>query len=59
MRGAVSRSHACHALNDISPNLADLSELDLPSTASINFPDGKDKFMRFEVVLRPDEGMYR
>lgn len=38
---------------------ADLSELDLPSTATISFPEGKEKIMKFELVLRPDEGMYK
>ncbi|KDD72943.1 hypothetical protein H632_c2706p1 [Helicosporidium sp. ATCC 50920] len=37
----------------------DISELDLPKNSTIDFPDGKDKIMSFEIVLRPDEGLYR
>ena len=38
---------------------ADLSELDLPKSVAIRFPDGADKIMSFEVTLRPDEGLYK
>mgnify|MGYP003306300601 CR=1 FL=1 len=38
---------------------ADLSEVDLPKGASIKFPGGKDDIMSFELMLAPDEGMYR
>ncbi len=38
---------------------ADLSELDLPRSATIRFPHGKDKIMEFELSLQPDEGLYR
>lgn len=37
----------------------DMSELNLPANISISFPDGKDKIMRFEILIRPDEGYYR
>jgi len=37
----------------------DLAELDLPKGGQIRFPDGKEKFMNFEFVLKPDEGMYK
>lgn len=40
-------------------NDVDLSELDLPKKAQIRFPEGKDKIMNFELVLSPDEGLYR
>ncbi|KAL4435638.1 hypothetical protein ABPG77_002601 [Micractinium sp. CCAP 211/92] len=37
----------------------DISELDLPKSVSIRFPDGNDKIMNFEVTLKPDEGLYK
>ena len=37
----------------------DLAELDLPKGGTIRFPDGDDKFLNFEFVLKPDEGMYK
>ncbi|KAK6922763.1 Ubiquitin-conjugating enzyme E2 [Dillenia turbinata] len=36
----------------------DISELNLPKTCSIIFPNGKDDLMNFEVSIRPDEGYY-
>ncbi|WRX16104.1 Ubiquitin-conjugating enzyme E2 - like 10 [Theobroma cacao] len=36
----------------------DISELNLPKTCSISFPNGKDDLMNFEVTIRPDEGYY-
>ncbi|XP_055811346.1 NEDD8-conjugating enzyme Ubc12-like [Solanum dulcamara] len=36
----------------------DISELNLPKTCSIAFPNGKDDLMNFEVTIRPDEGYY-
>ncbi|KAI3464996.1 hypothetical protein Pfo_021659 [Paulownia fortunei] len=36
----------------------DISELNLPKTCSISFPNGKDELMNFEVTIRPDEGYY-
>lgn len=39
--------------------VADISELDLPKNTSIRFPDGNNKIMNFEVVLKPDEGLYK
>ncbi|XP_071687083.1 NEDD8-conjugating enzyme Ubc12-like [Rutidosis leptorrhynchoides] len=36
----------------------DISELNLPNTCSIWFPNGKDDLMHFEVTIRPDEGNY-
>ena len=38
---------------------ADLSELNLGKSTSIVFPDGKDKLLRFNITLRPEEGLYR
>ena len=38
---------------------ADISELDLPKGVSIRFPEGNDKIMNFEIILKPDEGIYR
>jgi len=37
----------------------DMSELNLGNNMSIEFPDGKDKIMRFEITINPDEGMYK
>ncbi|CAI9116681.1 OLC1v1017895C2 [Oldenlandia corymbosa var. corymbosa] len=37
---------------------ADISELNLPKTCTISFPNGKDDLMNFEVTIRPDEGYY-
>ncbi|KAI3841015.1 hypothetical protein C5167_010775 [Papaver somniferum] len=37
----------------------DISELNLPQTTKISFPNGKDELMNFEVSIRPDEGYYR
>lgn len=42
-----------YTLNDV-----DISELNLPKTCSIAFPNGKDELMNFEVTIRPDEGYY-
>uniref|UniRef100_A0A1D1YXH8 NEDD8-conjugating enzyme Ubc12 n=1 Tax=Anthurium amnicola TaxID=1678845 RepID=A0A1D1YXH8_9ARAE len=36
----------------------DISELNLPKTTTISFPNGKDDLMTFEVSIRPDEGYY-
>lgn len=37
----------------------DLTELSLPSNIQINFPEGKEKPMHFEISIKPDEGYYR
>lgn len=36
----------------------DITELDLPSTMKMNFPDADD-ILNFTLTLQPDEGMYR
>ncbi|GKA13871.1 reverse transcriptase domain-containing protein, partial [Tanacetum coccineum] len=36
----------------------DISELNLPKTCSIKFPNGKDDLMNFQVTVKPDEGYY-
>ncbi|KAG6604231.1 NEDD8-conjugating enzyme Ubc12, partial [Cucurbita argyrosperma subsp. sororia] len=36
----------------------DISELNLPKSCNITFPNGKDDLMNFEVSIRPDEGYY-
>lgn len=41
------------------PTLPDLSELNLSSGISVTFPDGRDKPMRFEIAIAPDDGLYR
>ncbi|OMH85252.1 NEDD8-conjugating enzyme UBC12 [Zancudomyces culisetae] len=35
----------------------DVSELDLPNTIKIDFPNPED-LCNFEVIIEPDEGMY-
>mmetsp|Transcript_1522 Transcript_1522/g.4520 ORF Transcript_1522/g.4520 Transcript_1522/m.4520 type:complete len:181 (-) Transcript_1522:957-1499(-) len=37
----------------------DITELNLPNGATIDFVDGKDKLLHFQITLRPDEGIYR
>lgn len=46
-----TRSRVCVAV--------DISELDLKKGTSINFPEGKDKLMHFEIKIKPEEGTYR
>ncbi|XP_060174285.1 NEDD8-conjugating enzyme Ubc12-like [Lycium barbarum] len=36
----------------------DISELTLPPICTIEFPNGKDDLMNFEVIIKPDEGYY-
>ncbi|KAK3416049.1 hypothetical protein EUGRSUZ_H01237 [Eucalyptus grandis] len=36
----------------------DITELNLPNSCAITFPNGKDDLMNFEVSIRPDEGYY-
>ena len=38
---------------------ADISELDLKKGTSINFPEGKDKLLHFEIKIQPEEGTYK
>ena len=38
--------------------MTDISELNLPKTTAMSFPNGKDDLMNFEVAVRPDEGYY-
>jgi len=38
--------------------LADISELNLPTSCVIRFPNGKDDLMNFEVSIQPDDGYY-
>ncbi|KAJ6304948.1 hypothetical protein OIU78_020487 [Salix suchowensis] len=38
--------------------IKDISELNLPSSCTMTFPNGKDNLMNFEVSIRPDEGYY-
>lgn len=38
--------------------IVDISELNLPKTCNISFPNGKDDLMNFEVTIHPDEGYY-
>ncbi|CBI19650.3 hypothetical protein VitviT2T_027689 [Vitis vinifera] len=36
----------------------DISELNLPESCGISFPNGKDDLLNFEITIRPDEGFY-
>ncbi|KAJ9540765.1 hypothetical protein OSB04_027271 [Centaurea solstitialis] len=36
----------------------DISELNLPKSCTISFPNGKDDLMTFEISIKPDEGYY-
>lgn len=36
----------------------DISELNLPKSCTISFPNGKDDLMTFEITIKPDEGYY-
>lgn len=38
---------------------ADMSELNLTKGTSINFPEGKDKLMHFEIRIKPEDGTYK
>ncbi|THU58572.1 hypothetical protein C4D60_Mb03t15790 [Musa balbisiana] len=37
----------------------DISELNLPKSTIISFPNGEDDLMNFEISIRPDEGYYQ
>lgn len=39
-------------------HLVDISELNLPESCGISFPNGKDDLLNFEITIRPDEGFY-
>ncbi len=39
--------------------MLDMGELNLPPNITINFPEGRDKLMHFEITIRPDEGFYK
>lgn len=38
--------------------VVDISELNLPKSCTISFPNGKDDLMTFEISIKPDEGYY-
>ncbi|CAL5080287.1 unnamed protein product [Urochloa decumbens] len=50
--------HLLYWLNCFPWIAFDISELNLPKTTSISFPNGKDDLMNFEIIIRPDEGYY-
>ncbi|THG04928.1 hypothetical protein TEA_012150 [Camellia sinensis var. sinensis] len=52
-RGAVKK----HTAGELRLH-KDISELNLPESCTISFPNGKDELMNFEVSIRPDEGYY-
>lgn len=46
---------------DLPPSnslFADITELNLPRSCTISFPDGKDKLMSFEIKIQPGGGYY-
>ena len=45
--------------HSLKPPGADMSELNLAKGTSIDFPQGKDKLLVFNVTIKPDEGMYK
>ncbi|RLN36206.1 NEDD8-conjugating enzyme Ubc12-like [Panicum miliaceum] len=49
---------ATAAQDGASMTPSNISELNLPKTTSISFPNGKDDLMNFEIIIRPDEGYY-
>lgn len=46
-------------INNVSINSADMSGLELPKNAKLIFPQGSNHVMDFELILVPDEGIYR
>ena len=52
----LDQAHS-HSLNSCGP--ADMSELNLTKGTSINFPEGKDKLMHFEIRIKPEDGTYK
>lgn len=40
-------------------HFVDVSELNLPKSCTISFPNGKDDLMAFEISIKPDEGYYK
>ncbi|CAN6855607.1 unnamed protein product [Brassica oleracea] len=36
----------------------DITELNMPKSCSISFPNGKNDLMNFEVTIKPDDGYY-
>lgn len=43
---------------NINNIVVDISELNLPKSCTISFPNGKDDLMTFEISIKPDEGYY-
>eukprot|EP00884_Botryococcus_braunii_P017023 jgi/Botrbrau1/4003/Bobra.0016s0014.1 len=37
----------------------DMSELNLSKNISLNFPEGPEKMLHFEITIQPTEGLYR
>lgn len=37
----------------------DFSDLALPKNITISFPEGREKLTHFEIIIRPDEGIYK
>ena len=48
-----------HKAQQLLPMSADISELNLTKGTSINFPEGKDKLMHFQITITPEDGLYR
>ena len=59
-RALVCRLQRCPGhISEKTCCLLDISELDLKKGTSINFPEGKDKLMHFEIKIKPEEGTYK
>ncbi|KAK3033850.1 hypothetical protein RJ639_034268 [Escallonia herrerae] len=50
-------SFKSYVISDTSHS-ADITELNLPKSCTISFPNGKDDLMNFEITIQPDEGYY-
>ena len=61
----ASQWHSCVVSTCLWPqtllvlSCADISELNLAKGTTITFPEGKDKLLKFEISIRPEEGIYK
>jgi ubiquitin-conjugating enzyme E2 M len=40
-------------------NATDISELHLSKSTTIEFPNGKDELLNFNVTIKPEEGFHK
>lgn len=57
-QNAESKSQVKQQLASVLRVQRDISELTLPPICTIEFPNGKDDIMNFEVTLKPVDGYY-